>query len=819
MIARTLRAAYSRSKAPTRVGRCVLFAPLAVLLLWLAAGAILSTPATDVHVRWAPGVTPAQREQLEHKFLLSVPQDLGTRTWAYVMLDVSRSNINGLIDHPAVEDTAGLDRQKRVSLSPSRQATSWLRVIPWIRHPKVAQDATWALLMLSVPALLWIVRRFRRGVALPSWCRPLATAVGMAALMVLGYLTTNRQLTSDDSYSIGIAQSFLRGDRPYIDFFDSGAPLAWWLSVVGQWFSGGLVVGEFAVTMVVQAIGLWLTYRLTRRATELVPLSLVLLAAAAVCTYATQLYGYPKAFVYPMALWGIWWFLDRPDMRRTAVLAVITVIAFLFRHDHGLYVGLGAMAAILSGYATDGVKLTVRRAIAFGAVAVCVLMPLLAVIQTREGVLPYFRDRVQLAQFLGIDNRRPPLTLTALWPPLGAAEPWPATVTVGWREGLPADQIAGLKERFGLRPLPRNAERLALGDTRRENVRALIRHPDVAWVRGVDALTYRPVESPTVFTLRNWLASHSLILFPGRLQPSGSVNALYTILMLTPVAVLLLLLVGRLTRSHEVGVREVQRMVAAAILVLAAHYGLLRTAGRVLDLMPLDAVMIGWLVVRFRWITSGLPVASRGLSWAASIAAAALVAVVCLTAWDVAEANDLLRRSELKEGPAAAARRAAELWRYHTTRPPIDVFSPPGTTTERTLVRYLHECTEPDDRIWEPTSNFATPYYADRGVVEHQWWSSNFRRQPEQQEQTLRWLQRQQVPIVITVGTGSAAEVFRSHHLIYAYLQREYVDVTSEAARASVYTEGRSLEVLVRRDRRPVRLYEGLELPCFTPAR
>ncbi len=799
--------------------RRLLFAPPLLLLLWLGAGAALSTPATDIHVRWAPQVTPAQREQVEHQFLLTAPEDLGERTWAYVLLDVSGRNIGGLIDHPAVEDTSGLDRQRRVSSSPSRQDTSLLRAIPLVRHPRIAQHVTWTLLALSMPALVWLIWRFRKGVPLPPAYRPFATAMGVAVLIVLGYLTTNQRLGSDDSYSIGIAQSFLRGDRPYLDFFDSGAPLAWWLSVLGQWLSGELVVGEIAVTVVVQALGLWLSYRLARRATGFVPLSLALVAVAAICTYTTQLYGYPKAVVYPMALWGIWWFLDRPTLWRTAVLAVVTTIAFLFRHDHGLYVGLGVLTALLSGFITDGAKAVIRRGVVFGVVAVGVLLPLLVIIQTREGLQPYFRDRVQLAQFLGIGNRRSPLTLAALWPPVGGADPWPVTVTVHFRDGLPADRISGLQERFHLRTLPRGSERFALGDTRSDNIRALIRHPDVMWVRGVDALTYRPVESAPVVLLRNWLAAHSLILFPGRLEPSGAVNLLYTILMFTPLAVLLVLVVGRLTRPHEIEAVEVRRMVAASVLVLAAHYGLLRTAGRVLDLMPLDVVMIGWLVTRFRWLTSAIPVVSRSLTAAAHVVAAALVAVVCLTGWDAAAAGDLLDRSELKGGPFAAAGRAAQLWRFHTTRPPIDVFSPPGTADERTLVRYLYECTEPDDRIWEPTSNFATPYYADRGVVEHQWWSSDFRREPAQQEQTLRWLEQQQVPIVITVGTGNAAKVFRSHPLIRAYLQAHYVDVTSAASKASVYTEGRSLEVLVRRDRQPVRVYEGLDLPCFTPAR
>ena len=336
--------------------RHLFFVPPVLLLLWLGAGAVLSTPATDVHVRWAPEVTPAQREQVEHQFLLTDPEDLGERTWGYLLLDVSTRNIGGLIDHPAVEDTSGLDRQRRVSSSPSRHDTSMLRAIPLVRHPRIAQHLTWTLLALSMPALVWLIWRFRRGVPLPPAYRPIATAMGVATLALLGYVTTNRRLGSDDSYSIGIAQSFLRGDRPYLDFFDSGAPLAWWLSVLGQWLSGERVVGEIVGTVVIQAIALWLAYRLTRRATGLVPLSLALVAVAAVCTYTTQLYGYPKAFVYPLALWGIWWFLDKPTLRRTAVLAVITTIAFLFRHDHGLYVGLGVMTALLSGFVTDGAK-------------------------------------------------------------------------------------------------------------------------------------------------------------------------------------------------------------------------------------------------------------------------------------------------------------------------------------------------------------------------------------------------------------------------------------------------------------------------------
>jgi hypothetical protein len=805
--------------------RRLLAVPPLLLLLWLGFGAVSSMPAADVHVRWAPHVTPEQRESFEHRFLLTDPEHLGGTTWKYVLLDVSRRNIGRLVEHPAAEDTAGIDRQRLASVALSRRNVSMLRAVPLIRHPRVAQHITWALQALSMPPLLWLLWRMRRGVPLSPWCRPLATGMGVVTLTVLGYLTTNQRLGSDDSFSVGIAQSFLRGDRPYLDFFDAGAPLAWWLSALGQWLTGGLVLGEVGVAVVLQAIGLLLAYRLTRLATGSLPLSLVLVTTAATCTYATQLYGYPKAFIYPVALWGIWWFLDSPTLRRTAVLAVIATTAFLLRHDHGLYIGIAAVTAVLSGYFSDGAKLTIRRCAVFGVVIVSTLMPLLAVIHAREGLQPYFRDRVQLAQFLGIGKERPPFTFAALWPLVGAADPWPVTVNVRWRDGLPAAQISHLQDRFQLQALPRGPDRYTLGDTQGENIRALIRNPDVLWVRGVDALTYRPVEATPVFVLRNWLAAHSLVPFPRTLEPAGAINLLYSILMVTPFAALAVLLAARLARPREIRALEIQRVIAASVLLVAVHFGIMRTAGRVLDTMPIDIVLFGWLLARLGWLTSVVPMVGRSLSVGAHAVAGLLAAVVCLTGLDAADAGDLLDRSELKGGPSAASRRAAQLWRLHTAPSPIDVFSPPGTVDdsppgradERTIVRYLYECTAPGDRIWEPTSNFAMPYYADRGMVQHQWWSSGFRRERAQQEQTLSWLERQRVPIVIVAGPQSSADVFRSHPLIYAYVRANYVLVTS--AVSGVYTDGRSLEVLVRRDRRPVRVYEGLDLPCFTPAR
>jgi hypothetical protein len=212
-----------------------------------------------------------------------------------------------------------------------------------------------------------------------------------------------------------------------------------------------------------------------------------------------------------------------------------------------------------------------------------------------------------------------------------------------------------------------------------------------------------------------------------------------------------------------------------------------------------------------------MPGARRAATHAVHAATVLLVGGLAVITFDLVDIGDLLDRSELPRGLSAARARAAQLWTLHAAERPIDVFSPPGTDDERTIVRYLHECTAPGDRIWEPTGNFATAFYADRGVVQHMFWYGGFRHAPAQQEQTLRWLEHERVPLLVIRGDADPLNVFRAHPLIRDYVRKTYVDVTSARARSPRYTGGRPLSVFAHRDLKPVRTYERLDLPCFAP--
>jgi len=85
--------------------------------LWALAGATYVTlralygerPAF-VHVRWAPDTAAGTRATVERTHSLIEGEDRGRRTWSYYLIDLSRENIRGLIEHPAVEDTHYLHR-------------------------------------------------------------------------------------------------------------------------------------------------------------------------------------------------------------------------------------------------------------------------------------------------------------------------------------------------------------------------------------------------------------------------------------------------------------------------------------------------------------------------------------------------------------------------------------------------------------------------------------------------------------------------------------------------------------------------------------
>ena len=83
---------------------------LVTSLAWAMLSLTWPVAPVDIHVRWTPAVTDAQRAELERRFGLTNSQHSEGTTWAYQLTETSTANIRNLIQNERVEDTEHLNR-------------------------------------------------------------------------------------------------------------------------------------------------------------------------------------------------------------------------------------------------------------------------------------------------------------------------------------------------------------------------------------------------------------------------------------------------------------------------------------------------------------------------------------------------------------------------------------------------------------------------------------------------------------------------------------------------------------------------------------
>jgi hypothetical protein len=229
--------------------------------------------------------------------------------------------------------------------------------------------------------------------------RPALIAIAFVTAAVLA-LNLPQQLFDTNFYSLWEATALLAGDHPYRDFFEWGIPLQAVLSAVAQRALGYRMLAEFVVVhwafiIAGAVISFDLAYRVSR---SLIAASVM--AAVGVAVLAdTATFHYPKLFVYPAAVWLAWRYLDRPSRRGAAALGFLTAVAFLFRHDHGVYIGAASVLAWLLGRWIDAGRPwreTLADAGTYAAVATLILLPWVITVQQTEGVADYVRARAEL---------------------------------------------------------------------------------------------------------------------------------------------------------------------------------------------------------------------------------------------------------------------------------------------------------------------------------------------------------------------------------------------------------------------------------------
>ena len=624
-----------------------------------------------------------------------------------------------------------------------------------------------------------------------------AAAVVAAAVLIV---TGQNQLFDTNFQTLWEATELLAGDHPYRDFFEWGLPLQASVSVAAQILTGHRLVGEFLVHWIFIVAGIVLSLHLAIRLSGSIAASVAAMSLAVMLLAATPTYHYPKLFFYPLALWQSWRYIEAPTVRRAILLGLTTAVAFLFRHDHGIYIGVLAVVTFVLARAmvpsSRAVRAMVAESAAYTAAATAVLLPWLTVVHLTEGVPEYVRARTYLYQDWAASDS-PYLSLLTMNPIqtlIGdrSVRPRPAAIAVSWNVD-PATRDE-LEQRHHLRPLRKGPDEKGrwhyevpnIYDVALWELRGAIENADSAqgfdWeqLERLRALRFVPTREASQL----WFLQLALLL-PILLAISAGVGWLRAVHVGRPVPV------------------DCYLMLAAAAFLYAIERSLFRETSYVMTIIPLAA----GLSARFlAWRGAGLwPVTRLGL-------AVALWLVTAVSAVVYASSSRLF-------DPIGRVRAVPSLFAELLTSPPIDAYQPAAAARMadqqmwntgavdkgRLLTRYLHECTRPEDRILVTGSTpYHITYYTNRRIAGgHVFWHHGWRSDPVREEQLLALLERQSVPFA-----------FSTHDPVFADLQR-YPRIHQHFATHYAELEGTNGLLLFDTRRGATSRFGRLGFPCF----
>ncbi len=637
-----------------------------------------------------------------------------------------------------------------------------------------------------------------------------ALAAAAVASAVVLLLTGQSQLFDTNFQTLWEATELLQGDHPYRDFFEWGLPLQAAVSAGAQILTGHRLIGEFLVHWIFIVAGIVLSLHLAMQLSRSVAASLATMTLAVVLLAATPTYHYPKLLFYPLALWQAWTYIEQPNVRRAILLGLTTAVAFLFRHDHGIYIGVLAVVAFGLARAALPASRTLRSMIAdsaaYTAAATAVLLPWLAVVHLNEGVPEYVRARNYLYQDWAASDSpyMSLLTMNPIRTLMGdrAVTPRPAAVAIFWNANVAAARRAELEQRHRLRPLRDGADTNGRWHYEVPNIYA----PALWELRGemenadsAEGFEWEHVERlraplfvPTRDAAQLWFLQLALLL-PILLAASAAIDGFRAYAAGRPIPM------------------DGYRMLAAAAFLYVVERSLFRETSYVMTMVPLAA----GLSARFLAPRRAAPDAARMSSiWTAARLGVALVLLLVTAVSTVV----YVRNSRLFN-PIERARAIPALFAELMTSPPIDAYQPAaaarmadrdmwntgGVDKGRVLTRYLHECTQPDDRILVTGSTpYHITYYTNRRIAGgHVFWHHGWRSDPVREDRLLDLLQRQSVPFA-----------FSTHDPVFTDLKR-YPRIHEYFATHYAELEGTSGLVLFDTRRQPTSRFGRLGFPCF----
>lgn len=211
------------------------------------------------------------------------------------------------------------------------------------------------------------------------------------------------------------AQQMLAGELPSKDFVDPGTPLMYAVSAAARLAVESPLLAEALVVSTAFALAAALTVYAAFRASGSVAIA-VLVTIAEVAMFP-RAYHYPKLLLYAAGVLAIWRYIDQPPPRRATLVAACVVIAFLFRHDHGVYLAAAAItAAALAGPGGRQRMIQIAEIVALVAVFI---VPYVLYVEATTGIEQHIASGVAYSR---VEMERttlawPPFDLRSIWSP------------------------------------------------------------------------------------------------------------------------------------------------------------------------------------------------------------------------------------------------------------------------------------------------------------------------------------------------------------------------------------------------------------------
>jgi hypothetical protein len=225
----------------------------------------------------------------------------------------------------------------------------------------------------------------------------LVAAACLAAALTLAWRFLGFTGFNNDHYvNLARAYQILLGDWPVRDFVDPGLPLMYIVSATARAIGGPALVVEWSVVAGAFALGAACTMVAAARWSD--SIAIAALATTLEVAINPRTFGYPKIVLYAAAALLILAAARFPTPRRTAALALLTAVAFLFRHDHGLFIGFGAVVTLLMANEGAGWRARLRRVGVFTAWVAAFLAPWALFVEIHMGLVNYFAQGIAFSQ-------------------------------------------------------------------------------------------------------------------------------------------------------------------------------------------------------------------------------------------------------------------------------------------------------------------------------------------------------------------------------------------------------------------------------------